>query len=449
MPKDFKKLKKLFANDPEMLRSLEHEEMMSKLSEKNAQEIKAEYIKGDKGDKGDDGYTPIKGVDYFTDDEVGAVAEYIKETVKDEVRPIKGVDYFDGEDGKDADEEKIVSKIVKKIPTKDEIIASIKLPQPEKIDEDKLLKKFLNQLPEPKVLTIDDIIQELKKGKHLELRDIKGARLDMSDQRWHGGGLSNITGLITAGTNITITGSGTKTDPYVINSTGGGTPGGSNTQLQYNNAGAFGGISGATTDGTTVTYTTGNLVGADIKASSSSGLQILSNNGTVTALFGAGGGANSTFYGGSKFDYATASTIAIFDGSKNLISADTATYPSLTELSYVKGVTSSIQTQLNSKASATAYTLAGVSAISTDATKSLYTMSSGVPVEYRTSGGSTLLYLDETNGRIGIGTSSPQQALHVSTATNYQGIFINGNAAPSVGFRTSNNTTPTWIGVVS
>jgi len=30
MPKDFKKLKKLFANDPEMLRSLEHEEMMSK-----------------------------------------------------------------------------------------------------------------------------------------------------------------------------------------------------------------------------------------------------------------------------------------------------------------------------------------------------------------------------------------------------------------------------------
>lgn len=48
------------------------------------------------------------------------------------------------------------------------------------------------------------------------------------------------------------------------------------------------------------------------------------------------------------------------------------------------------------------------------------------------------------DGNVGIGTSSPQQALHVSTATNYQGIFINGNAAPSVGFRTSNNTTPTW-----
>lgn len=35
--------------------------------------------------------------------------------------------------------------------------------------------------------------------------------------------------------------------------TGGGTPGGSDTQVQYNNAGAFGGITGATTDGTALT----------------------------------------------------------------------------------------------------------------------------------------------------------------------------------------------------
>jgi hypothetical protein len=45
---------------------------------------------------------------------------------------------------------------------------------------------------------------------------------------------------------------------------------------------------------------------------------------------------------------ATASTITFFDASKKLVSADTATYPTITELSYVKGVTSSIQTQLNS-----------------------------------------------------------------------------------------------------
>jgi hypothetical protein len=45
----------------------------------------------------------------------------------------------------------------------------------------------------------------------------------------------------------------------------------------------------------------------------------------------------------------TASRIAIFDASKNVKAANTTTYPDLTELSYVKGVTSAIQTQLNGK----------------------------------------------------------------------------------------------------
>lgn len=46
---------------------------------------------------------------------------------------------------------------------------------------------------------------------------------------------------------------------------------------------------------------------------------------------------------------ATASRIAGIGASKEVLSLDTATYPSLTELSYVKGVTSAIQTQLNGK----------------------------------------------------------------------------------------------------
>lgn len=45
----------------------------------------------------------------------------------------------------------------------------------------------------------------------------------------------------------------------------------------------------------------------------------------------------------------TASTIAQIDASKNVKSLSTSTYPSLTELAYVKGVTSAIQTQLNAK----------------------------------------------------------------------------------------------------
>ena len=45
----------------------------------------------------------------------------------------------------------------------------------------------------------------------------------------------------------------------------------------------------------------------------------------------------------------TASTIASFDASKNVKSLATATYPSLTELSYGKGVTSAIQPQLDNR----------------------------------------------------------------------------------------------------
>lgn len=52
---------------------------------------------------------------------------------------------------------------------------------------------------------------------------------------------------------------------------------------------------------------------------------------------------------GANFSGLTASEIVATDGSKNLQSLAVATYPSLTELSYVKGVTSAIQTQLNAK----------------------------------------------------------------------------------------------------
>lgn len=49
----------------------------------------------------------------------------------------------------------------------------------------------------------------------------------------------------------------------------------------------------------------------------------------------------------------TSSTIASFDASKNIKSLNTSTYPTLTELSRVKGVSSPIQTQLNNLAPAT------------------------------------------------------------------------------------------------
>jgi len=64
----------------------------------------------------------------------------------------------------------------------------------------------------------------------------------------------------------------------------------------------------------------------------------------------------------------TASRVAIIDASKNVKSADTTTYPSLTELAYVKGVTSAIQTQLGNKQAALGFTPENVANKSTDGT---------------------------------------------------------------------------------
>jgi len=68
---------------------------------------------------------------------------------------------------------------------------------------------------------------------------------------------TTITGILkgngTAISAVTI-GSGLSFDGTTLSATGGaGTPGGADTQVQYNNAGAFGGITGATTNGTTLT----------------------------------------------------------------------------------------------------------------------------------------------------------------------------------------------------
>ena len=57
--------------------------------------------------------------------------------------------------------------------------------------------------------------------------------------------------------------------------------------------------------------------------------------------------------------YLTASEILITDANKKIISAPVATYPSLTELSYVKGVTSGIQSQLGNKAPSASPTFTG------------------------------------------------------------------------------------------
>lgn len=70
------------------------------------------------------------------------------------------------------------------------------------------------------------------------------------------------------------------THRVLVNATGGSVPGGSNTQVQYNNNGVMGGITGATTDGTTLTLVAPVLGAAT--ATSINGLTITSTTGVLT-----------------------------------------------------------------------------------------------------------------------------------------------------------------------
>lgn len=97
----------------------------------------------------------------------------------------------------------------------------------------------------------------------------------------------------------------------------GSSPGGSSTQVQYNNAGAFGGITGATTDGTTLT-----LVAPVLGAATATSI-----NGNV---FTAG---SSTYTGtaGQTYTFPTTSaTIARTDAANTFTGVQTMTSPALT-----------------------------------------------------------------------------------------------------------------------
>jgi len=108
-------------------------------------------------------------------------------------------------------------------------------------------------------------------------------------------------------------------------------------------------------------YFSTSILTPKVTADTSAGLLLESANGTDVGLLGSGNTANVEWYGNHNFDTATQDTIAAFTGAgKTLGSLATATYPSLTELSYVKGVTSAIQTQLNAKVDDGAVTTSGL-----------------------------------------------------------------------------------------
>lgn len=210
-----KNLKRIFADDPEMLRSLESRDQSSllkalvreqTLGESAIKVTKIEYLKGEPGEKGDPG-------DSRTEEELISI---IQPLIPDPIKGDKG-DKGDkgedgksirGKDGKDADETVIVSKVLKQIPKVQEVKA---LDLANKLNS-------LKEAIEPSVIkgyeSSDAIIKKIKNQK-LEMRDIKGMPLNMNDMRWHGGGLSSVSH------DGTLTGDGTPSSPLSVVGGGG------------------------------------------------------------------------------------------------------------------------------------------------------------------------------------------------------------------------------------
>lgn len=229
---------------------------------------------------------------------------------------------------------------------------------------------------------------------------------------------ANGVGVPTGGTTDQVLKKASNTDYDTVWGTVNLLPAGNDTEVQFNDGGSFGADShfyyNKTTD---ILHVHG------ISGDATDGLLIEAEGGTNIGILGAGNSANVTWYGNHNFNNETANTIASFGASKTLQSLSTATYPSLTELSYVKGVTSGIQTQLNNK-------IENLSGFDTDdlaeGTTNLYSQ-----WEVNTYSSYDFLQPKTTTQSLLIGNN-----LHSSILTAYAGVsavFNGGTVSPSAG----------------
>ena len=144
----------------------------------------------------------------------------------------------------------------------------------------------------------------------------------------------------------------------------------------------------------------------------------------------------------------TASQILSTDASKNLTSLAVATYPSLTELAFVKGVTSAIQTQINAKGAGTVTAVSvasanGVSGSSSGGATPALTIALGAitptTVNSVTISGSSTPTLAVTGTTTVSGSNSGDSAGHTGLATLASPTFTGTVVVP----------TPFTVGAVS
>lgn len=226
---------------------------------------------------------------------------------------------------------------------------------------------------------------------------------DQTNITGNAGTVTTINSLIQQGTNVTITGSGTSGSPYVINSSGGG---------------------GGGTIATTTLVLKGDNAGNAIAATVGTDYVTGSSTNTFTnKTFDADGTGNSitnienadikaaAAIAVNKLAALTVSRAVVTDGS-GFVSAATTTS---TEIGYVNGVTSAIQTQLNGKQTSGNY----ITALTGDVTAS--------------GPGSVAGTLATVNANVGTFGSATQVAVPTVNAKGLITAISNTTITPAVG----------------
>lgn len=149
----------------------------------------------------------------------------------------------------------------------------------------------------------------------------------------------------------------------------------------------------------------------------------------------------------------TASELVATDANKKLQSLAVATYPSLTELSYVKGVTSAIQTQLAGKlGTGLALLLAGGTMTGGITNSTSVDPLTTLAESWIGPSSTTGIYFK--GGNVGIGTTNPTSILHTvasgAKTANFVGNYLTNTATSSTASVTktglSIESTGTWNG---
>ena len=255
---------------------------------------------------------------------------------------------------------------------------------------------------------------------------------------WTGDGtIEGTTGFTYDGSNLLLTGD--------IGATGTRITKGWFTDLQVTNA-----IAGSVTGNAATVTTNANLTGVvtstgNATAIADAALSIAKTSGLQTALDAKAPLSSPTFTTSITGSYLTASELLITDASKNIISAAVATYPSLTELTYLKGVTSAIQTQFTNKQGLDA-TLTALAAYNTNG---LLTQTAADTFTGRTITGTTNL-IDVTNGNGVSGNPTLTVGANVGIATGdiWTGVHDFGGAT-SLEVPNANATVGSTTGLVA